>query len=203
MTACWKLFLTDWPCEQRDNTQMAISRLTVPGLLLWVLGVLRSWEMISKSKVRPTNHSLKFSLQILGTLVTYFNFLKKMYLSRCFAWMNVYWCVCSSCRGQKEGVGPPETGFTPGCELSHGCWKLNPGAPGEQPVLLTDEPYLQSLVLFCFQDSISFCSQAGLELPVVPGWPVTGISVCPTGGLVLPASTYEVTLWEAIESAAR
>ena len=36
---------------------------------------------------------------------------------------------------------------TDGCELSHGCWKLNPGPLQEKPVLLTTEPSLQPVIL--------------------------------------------------------
>jgi hypothetical protein len=32
------------------------------------------------------------------------------------------------------------------CELSHGCWRLNPGPLEEQPMLLTTEPSLQSRI---------------------------------------------------------
>jgi hypothetical protein len=38
---------------------------------------------------------------------------------------------------------PPETGVADCCELPCGCWDLNPGLLGEQPVLVTTEPSLQ------------------------------------------------------------
>jgi hypothetical protein len=48
-------------------------------------------------------------------------------------------CVHSLC----EGVGSPRTGVAESCELPYGCWELNPGSLGEQPVLLTTEISLQ------------------------------------------------------------
>jgi hypothetical protein len=40
-----------------------------------------------------------------------------------------------------EGVRSPGTGIVDSCELSCGCWELNPGPLEEQPVLLI--PVLQ------------------------------------------------------------
>ena len=42
-----------------------------------------------------------------------------------------------------EGVRSPGTGVIDSCELSYGCWELNPGPLEEQPVFLTSEPSLQ------------------------------------------------------------
>ena len=41
-----------------------------------------------------------------------------------------------------EGVRAPGTEATDSCELQCGCWELNPGPVGEQPVLLIAEPSL-------------------------------------------------------------
>ena len=43
------------------------------------------------------------------------------------------------------GVRTPGTGVTDSCELSCGCWELNPGPLEEQLVLLTAERTLQAL----------------------------------------------------------
>lgn len=53
--------------------------------------------------------------------------------------LHVYLC---------EDVRSPETGVIDICELPTGCWQLNPGPLGEQPVLLTAEPSLQSEGVF-------------------------------------------------------
>ena len=42
-----------------------------------------------------------------------------------------------------EGVRFPGTGVTDSCELSCGCWELNLGPLGKQPVLQTAEPSVQ------------------------------------------------------------
>ena len=41
------------------------------------------------------------------------------------------------------GVRAPGNGVTDSCELPCGCWDLNPGPLGEQPVRLTAESSLQ------------------------------------------------------------
>lgn len=43
------------------------------------------------------------------------------------------WCPERS----EEGIRYPGTGVTDSYELPYGYWKLNPGFPLEQPVLLT------------------------------------------------------------------
>jgi hypothetical protein len=49
-------------------------------------------------------------------------------------------CVCV------RGIRAPGTGTTDNYELPCECWDLNLGPLGEQPVLLTTEPSLQSRV---------------------------------------------------------
>jgi hypothetical protein len=51
--------------------------------------------------------------------------------------------------------GPLELGVTDSCELTTGCWKLNPCLLEEQSLLLTTEPPLAPLF---FQDRVSLCS---------------------------------------------
>jgi hypothetical protein len=46
-----------------------------------------------------------------------------------------------------EDVRSPGTGVVDSCELPCGCWKLNLGPLEEQPMLLTAELPLQSLVV--------------------------------------------------------
>jgi hypothetical protein len=68
--------------------------------------------------------------------------------------MNIYDTICGDwvfclhvclC----EGVRSPGTGVTDSCKLPCGCWKLNPSALEEQPMLLTAEPSVKPLfVLF-------------------------------------------------------
>ena len=42
----------------------------------------------------------------------------------------------------RGGHQVPRTGVTDGCELSFGCWGLNPDPPEEEPVLLNTELFL-------------------------------------------------------------
>jgi hypothetical protein len=80
-----------------------------------------------------------------------------------YTYMQICVCVCVCVRererekgrerereGEREYVAFPGTEVTDNCELSHGCWELNPGPLEEQPVLLTAEPSLQPLE-FLFQ----------------------------------------------------
>jgi hypothetical protein len=50
----------------------------------------------------------------------------------------------------REGVGSPGTGVTDSCELPSGCWELNLGPLGEQPVLLVTEPSFQPSMVHCY-----------------------------------------------------
>ena len=51
----------------------------------------------------------------------------------------VYWDQSAWCLQKPErGVGSPGTGVIDGCELSHGCWELNPGLLEEQLLLSTE-----------------------------------------------------------------
>ena len=61
-------------------------------------------------------------------------------------------------------VGSPETGITKNYEIPCGCWELDTGPLGEEPVLLTVHPFFQPFgfcflgfcfVLFCFVFEVS------------------------------------------------
>ena len=56
----------------------------------------------------------------------------KNYLIFIFHVFCLYVCLC-------EGVRSSGARVTDRCELSCGCWELNPGPLEEQPVLLTTE----------------------------------------------------------------
>lgn len=62
------------------------------------------------------------------------------------------WPACTSVHlvhGEaKESVTLPGSGVTTGSKLRPGCWELNPGPRGDQPVLFTAEPPLRPLALF-------------------------------------------------------
>jgi hypothetical protein len=54
--------------------------------------------------------------------------------------------ACIMCEGSRS----PGTGVTDSCELSCGCWELNPDSLEEQLVLLTTESSLQPLGFYIF-----------------------------------------------------
>jgi hypothetical protein len=60
--------------------------------------------------------------------------------------------MCVQCCGRpQEGIRSLGTGVIDGCELSCGCWELNPGPLKEQSVFLTAELSLQSslIAIYC------------------------------------------------------
>ena len=78
-----------------------------------------------------------------------------------------------------EGVRSPGTGDTDSCELTCGCWELNPGPLKEQPVPITAEPSLQppqflsfkKIVFLCMCVSVSLCG----ALTSVVWWRARGL----------------------------
>lgn len=75
-------------------------------------------------------------------------------------------CLC-------EGVGSPEAVSTDSCELSCGCWELNPGPLEEQPGLSAAEPSLQPLpkILLPQKDKMSANIQYRLtKSSLLPTW---------------------------------
>lgn len=66
--------------------------------------------------------------------------------------------MCMQCPLKTEqGFRSPRIGFTEGCKTPCRCWESNKGPLEEQPVLLTTEPLLQSLLfLIKLQRPLSF-----------------------------------------------
>ena len=71
-----------------------------------------------------------------------------MLLTALFSSLTLVFClhVCLN-----EGVGSHRPKVIGICDLPYGCWELNPGPLEEQPVLLTAEPSLQSLLNLLMQ----------------------------------------------------
>jgi hypothetical protein len=87
------------------------------------------------------------SIQYTHIPHTFYLFIYNFYV---YGWFFFLWLACMSvyhicawCPGKpEEGVRFSGTGVTDSCELACGCWKLNSGFLGEQPMLLTTEPSL-------------------------------------------------------------
>lgn len=59
--------------------------------------------------------------------------------------MSVYYVYVWFLKRPEESITSPE--ITDGCELTHGCWKLNSSPLEDQPGILTVKPSLQPLSL--------------------------------------------------------
>ena len=69
-----------------------------------------------------------------------------------FAWIYLrILCACSTPRRPEEGVRQVSSVIADSCELTCGCWELDPGPLVEQPVHLIAEPYLQPHWLHFFE----------------------------------------------------
>ena len=78
-----------------------------------------------------------------------------IYLFSCALVFCLYACLCEAVRSTRSGV-------TDSCELSCGCWELNPGPLEEQPVLLTSHLFNPDIVQFL---TVSCCSPTKGALP--------------------------------------